>query len=406
MTNQNKTILISFLSFVVFGAYEGVLGVAWPSMSQTFAVPLGSLGILLVIGLVGFVLVSFSSGWLIRKASLFWLLIISLFLRASGFAVMALSPVWMGAVLSIFLISMGAGGIDTSLNGFVSRHHSARQLNWLHACVGVGATLGPFLVAAVFKLGAPWQWSFGILAMLQALTVLLVASTFHAWQEKPGQEMGQAIPAPEAGLAKTLRLRVVWLSLLLFFLYTGAELTAGQWSFSLFTLGRGVPALAASTWVGIYWGSFTMGRILFGVIVEKVQVNKFMRMMLGAVIIGAAFLWWNPVDWVGFIGLALIGFALAPVFPTLIAGTMSRVGAAHAANTIGFQIAAAGLGVAGLTGLAGVLADAYGLETIAAFIFVLTVLIYATHELLLAESSKRPADQPGYVNSPANSPLT
>lgn len=370
------------------GAYEGVIGVAWPSMSETFLVSLGELGVLLLVGLAGFILVSFSSGWLIRQHSIYWLLQASAISRAVGFAGMALSPVWAGAIVSVFFISAGAGGIDTGLNGFVSSRYSIRQLNWMHANIGLGATLGPFLVAAIFALNGSWRWSFAVLAIFQGLTALLIGLTSAAWQVQIPLDKEQ-LQEPEARLGSTLRLRVVWLSLLLFFLYTGLELTTGQWSFTLFNLGRGVPALVASTWVGIYWGSFTIGRILFGVIVERFPTKQFLRLAILAVVAGTGLLWWNPATWVGFLGLAISGFALAPIFPTLIASTLSRVGRSHTSNTIGFQIAAAGIGGAGLTGLAGVLGTSFGLEVIAFSVFMLAVLMFANYEILQLATRRR-----------------
>ena len=65
-----------------------------------------------------------------------------------------------------------------------------------------------------------------------------------------------------------------------------------------------------------------------------------------------------------FVGLALIGLALAPIFPSLIATTPERLGTAHTANGVGFQIAAAVLGQSLLPGMMGILARHLGLEMV------------------------------------------
>jgi hypothetical protein len=62
--------------------------------------------------------------------------------------------------------------------------------------------------------------------------------------------------------------------------------------------------------------------------------------------------------------LAGLGFCVGPIFPLLISATPARVGAAHSANAVGFQVAAAGLGSAALPSLAGVLAGVHGLGAI------------------------------------------
>lgn len=379
---SNKTpMLVAYLAFTAFGAYEGLIGVVWPSMRTTFGLALDAIGVLFLVGLVGFVLVSFSSGWLIRRSSLYLFLLCSSLARSAGLLLIAIAPQWEGVILGGLLASMGAGGIDPSLNGYVTNNHSTRQLNWLHASFGVGATLGPFLVAALLANQLSWRWNFAILAAVQALSVLLIWRSANAWHKTVHeQQRGESMPT--GSLLSTLRLPVVWLSVLIFFVYTGTEVSTGQWSYTLLTLGRGIDEIVASTWVAFYWGSFTLGRILFGFFVERVNVHAFLRGALIAASLGAGLLWLNPLQWVGLAGLALTGFALAPVFPVLIATTQERVGRGQVANTLGFQIAAAGLGGSMLSSLTGVLADAISLETIGVFVFVLVILMLVSYEAL------------------------
>ena len=64
----------------------------------------------------------------------------------------------------------------------------------------------------------------------------------------------------------------------------------------------------------------------------------------------------------------------------LVSLTPSRVGLVHADSAIGFQIAAASLGAAALTGVTGALADVFGLEVIGLAILVLTLILLALHE--------------------------
>ena len=61
-------------------------------------------------------------------------------------------------------------------------------------------------------------------------------------------------------------------------------------------------------------------------------------------------LWWNPTAWIGLLGVVIIGFFIAPIFPGLVSGTSGRVGPRYAANTIGMQIGAAGLRIGDSSG--------------------------------------------------------
>jgi fucose permease len=87
-----------------------------------------------------------------------------------------------------------------------------------------------------------------------------------------------------------------------------------------------------------------------------------------------------------FVGLALIGLALAPIFPSLIATTPARLGNAHTANGVGFQIAAAVLGQSLLPGMLGMLARHHGLEMVAPALLAAALVLLVLYEIFMALS--------------------
>jgi fucose permease len=104
-----------------------------------------------------------------------------------------------------------------------------------------------------------------------------------------------------------------------------------------------------------------------------------------SVVIGAALIWLNIANFLTVFGLMLIGFALAPIFPSLIATTPERLGSKHVANAVGFQVAAATIGAAVLPSLAGVLSGYFGLEVISIIIFVGTLFLFVLFEILVRQ---------------------
>jgi MFS family permease len=84
----------------------------------------------------------------------------------------------------------------------------------------------------------------------------------------------------------------------------------------------------------------------------------------------------------------MIGLASAPIFPSMIATTPERLGAAHTANAIGFQIAAAALGQSLLPSLVGTIVTNFGLESITPALFVAALLLLAMYEMLMVKSLK------------------
>jgi len=101
-----------------------------------------------------------------------------------------------------------------------------------------------------------------------------------------------------------------------------------------------------------------------GLFAKRAGVNLLVTGGLIGALLGAVLLVWNPSQAVNLLAVAVIGFSIAPVFPAMMSGTSQRVGDHFAANTIGLQMTATGLGTAVIPGLMGVFARQVSLEVI------------------------------------------
>lgn len=377
---------LAYSGFIVLGLSSGLLGVAWPSIRGEFQLSLDAVGALLIAMTVGSLLSSFSSGPVVSCIGAGSLLLAASVMTGAGLLGYSLAPTWWAMVLFGLLSGMGSGAIDSGLNTYFASNHSASLMNWLHASFGLGATLGPLVMTTVLNLGQSWRWGYVVAGVLQGLLALGFGLTLDQWRLAGAEPPGASPASPAGGVraGDTLSLPAVWTGVALFFVLTGVETTAGQWSYTLFIEGRGVVPSTAGLWVSVYWGSLTVGRIVFGFVVDRLGVVSSLRGCMLGVMLGSALIWWNMTDLLGFLGLALIGFALAPLFPLLVLYTPKRLGAAHASNAIGFQVAAAGLGLALLPGLAGVLADSLGLESIGPFLLIASVAMFLLHEVIVS----------------------
>jgi len=375
--------LLAFLAFVSLGLPDGLLGVSWPSMSDGFGVPLDALGLLVTFQTAGYLLSSFLSGRLLRVMAIGDVLVLSTLAAATALLGFAVTSSWALLLGFGFLTGLGGGAVDAGLNAYGASHFSARVLNWLHASFGVGTTLGPLIATAVISSGNLWRWSYVIVGCGQ----LLLAATFLAnrrrWSRVPDTTGAARPPVKPVRTRETLRRPVVWLGMLTFFAYAGVELVTAQWSYSLLTLHRGLPVSTAGLLVSLYWGSLMAGRVLFGIVADRVPLVRTLRLCIASSVSGALLFWLEPTPFVSYVGLMLIGFSLAPVFASLISLTPRRVGAEHANNAIGFQIASAGLGGATFTAVVGLVAASAGLEVIGASLVVMALFLLAAYEALM-----------------------
>ena len=387
-TRSRLLLAIAFVGFVSLGLPDAVIGVAWPSVRDTFGLHLSSLGLVLVGTGCGYLLSSFFAGRLIDRLGIGVLLAASSTMVAASGLGFALAPVWPVFVACSLLHGLGSGAIDGGLNSFAASNFSARHMNWLHACYCLGAMLGPMLMTGVLARNGSWRVAYAWIGTAMLLLSLLFCATRHRWGLPASGNFGAGRPA--VSMAATLRHPAVWLQMVLFLFYTGLEVTVGQWTFTLFTESRNIDEQVAGAWVSLYWGSIGVGRVLLGFVVGRIGIDRLLRWSLGTALVGSLLFAIPGPGPLPLAGLALIGLALAPIYPGLMTRTPQRLGAAYAAHAVGFQVSAAMLGAAVVPGVVGIAADWYGLETVPAAVVLLCCLILMLHEVLLQRTGPAP----------------
>ncbi len=377
-------VTLAYLGFVAIALPETGLGVAWPSMQRTFGIPLDALGALLILSRIGLVLASFNSGGLAARWGQGNVLVAGSALRSVALFGYAIAPTWPALLTVSVLSGLGGGVLAPGFNSYFAINHGPRLMNWLHASFGLGALLGPAMMTAIISSGHAWQWGYVVAAVVQLGLTAGFVLTRHDWGdvEQPAPEISNEITAAACSSATVNRMYriLLWLSMALFFVSAGLEATTGQWSFTLFSESRGAPVAAAGFWVSAYWLSFTLTRVLFGFVADRFAPGLVMRAGILIAGVAATLLALDLHDGISYLSLVAMGMALAPMAPLLTSTTAARLGQANAVRGVGFQVGAAGIGIALLPALAGVLAGRISVEMLGPFLVALCMLLWILFE--------------------------
>jgi fucose permease len=371
-------VLLAYVAFIALGMPDGLLGVAWPSIRDSFSIPLDALGSLLIVSTASYITSSALSGHLIARLGIGRVLALSCALTGTALLGYTLVPSWWMMVALGTLGGLGAGAIDAGLNTYVAAHFSEGLMQWLHASYGIGITSGPIIMTVMLGSTGSWRAGYLIVSAVQFFLAGCFLVTLPLWARDGGTALPQAAPRLtdyKTSLGETVRQPRVWLGLALFILYVGAEVGLGTWAYTLLTESRAVDPESAGLWTGSFWAMFTAGRIIAGLFARRAGAARLVMGSLFMALLGALLLWWNPAPGANLAAVAVIGLAIAPVYPGLQSGTERRVGRRFAANTIGMQVAASGLGASVLPALIGILARRTSLEVIPLCLAILFALL-------------------------------
>lgn len=356
---------LAYLAFIGLGLPDPLPGTLWPAIAPAYRLPNAALGLVLGGAAAGYVVAGLLAGRLITWMGIGGVLAASLGATALAAAGQAFAPPWAGFVALAVLAGLGGGAVDAALNAFAAARFKPRHLNWMHGCWGLGATLGPALAAALLAADLGWQAGYAAVALILIALTTGFALTLRRWDAA-----APLPPAARVSAGQVLRLPLARRQMLIFFVYTGLEAGAGQWAATVLA-ARGATAAEAAAAATLFWGALAGGRIALGFVVDRIGADRLLRLCAPIAVLAAlAF-----AAGIGTPALVVMAIGLAPIYPTLMARTPARLGAAASVHAMGFQVAAAMTGVAVLPAGMGAAADAFGAGAVPVAIAALSALV-------------------------------
>ena len=336
-------LVVIYLAFISLGLPDTLLGVTWPLMHLDFGLPLPAAGIASMTIAGGTIFSSLMSGWVLKRISTGKVALISTAMTAGALLGISFTPSFIWLLVLAIPLGLGAGSIDAGLNHYVATHYRSHHMSWLHCFWGVGATLGPNIMARYIAVQNSWRHGYLVVSIVQFSLVAVLLIALPLWKKVHQRAMDPGDiaenPAPQCTVSRSLRIKGVKAALLTFLFYCGIEGTVGLWGSTYLIGARGLTADVAARWVSLYFGGITLGRFLTGFITFRVSNPMLIRAGQITSLSGVLLLLLPLPAGFSLAGLILLGLGCAPVFPCMIQETPARFGAANAASIIGFQMA-------------------------------------------------------------------
>ncbi|ONI38991.1 MFS transporter [Candidatus Epulonipiscium fishelsonii] len=360
---------IIYVAFISLGLPDALLGSAWPNMHQYLNVPVSYAGIITIIIAAGTIVSSLKSDYLTRKYGTGLITACSVAMTACALFGFSISHSFL--ILCLFAIpyGLGAGAVDAGINNYVALHYKSSHMNWLHSFWGVGASIGPYIMAfSLINLNS-WNGGYRIVSIIQIILTCFLFITIPLWKKR------QHINKEETeilSIREVLEIRGVSLILITFFCCCAFEHTAGIWATTYLTNHYGMDAnIAASYGAYVYLG-ITGGRFACGFFSNKVGYKHLVRGSLIVMFIGSIFI---NIQSVCLLGLIIVGVGVSPVFPAIIHYTPINFEAKYSGAIIGIEMASAYVGIIVAPAVFGFISDYLSMGIYPFYLGILVVLM-------------------------------
>lgn len=403
----NLLLAVIYLAFISLGLPDGLLGAAWPSVYPQFQVPVAFAGYVSMIISAGTIISALLSDRLTLRFGAGKVTAASVATTALALAGFSISPNYWVMCLVAIPYGLGAGAVDAALNNYVALHYASRHMSWLHCMWGIGASVGPYIMSFALTSGYGWPTGYRWVALLQVVLTAVIIFSLPLWKNRAQEQASHqdnddtcTVQLQETQISKqprkALSLReIVTIPgvpsvLVMFFCYCALETTSGLWAASFMVLDKGVSSTQAAAWASLFYLGITLGRALSGFITMKFSDPTMIRMGQIVVALGIIILL-LPFGRIGsLIGLIVIGFGCAPIYPCVIHSTPAYFGADKSQAIIGVQMASAYCGSLLAPAVFGWLADTITIALFPWYLAIILVLMVVMHENLRRTRSMNP----------------
>ncbi len=308
-----------FLAFIGLGMAGAMFGPTIPYLASHTGSQLSQISWLFTARSLGYLLGSVLGGRGYDRLPGHMLMGLALLGMAGAMA--AIPMIGLLWVLALLMVLFGAmeGTIDVGGNTLLVWVHHPKTgpfMNALHLFFGIGTFLAPILIARLLLLSGDIIWPYRAMAL-----IIAPVSFWILLQPSPS-----GLKAASGSVEAKVNPLLVGLLALLFFLVVGAEISYGGWVYTYAVKLNLANETVAAYLTSLYWGSFTIGRLLGIPITIRVRPRTVLLVDVLGCLLGLLIVVFFPIPQVAiWIGTPIFGLSMASVFPTLISYAEHRM---------------------------------------------------------------------------------
>jgi fucose permease len=418
--NQSRRLLFFtlFLAYIGAGVISILPGPTLLILAQHTNVPLDIAGWSFTASSIGFALGVLCAGFFSGKIAPKYLLMAGLAIMATFGTVIPLTHLFPLLIASQFIMGIGFGFIDVSINIIVALSFAdtlGQTLNNLHSAFGIGALGGPLVLSLTLQMthDATGAYLLGAIAGMVAIFLLVrqhapgATARVHPTQHhhpRPYPGTGQKESQPQPGrpvehrfiehvvaptqvqpASSVFKQLLLWLFAIQFFLYLAAEVGFNSWIVTAISQTASITLALAAPAATAFWSGLTIGRLIGAQLLKRGILTEHKLLycsFIGGGMSGLLVAIFPDHLWLSFSASALVGFFFGPIWPGAMAIVSRRF--VHALGTVsGVVLVSAGISGMVVPVLMGFLIPSIGVNWVMAIPALACLLICIPFSLAL-----------------------
>jgi MFS transporter, FHS family, L-fucose permease len=346
MKKNNYVVVLIMLTFFVISFLTNVIGPIIPDIINGFRLSLTLVAILPFSFFVAYGVMSIPSGLLIEKYKEKKVMIAAFVVAFAGSLLLAISPNYLTAVVSLFLIGCGMAMLQVAINPLLrtsgGEEHYAFNSVLAQLIFGLASFLSPLaysymashlqsdkrstsFFSAFVPENLPWVSLYWLFAVISLVMIIIIAVS-----EFPKVELSMEEKAgPLQAHIQLFKNPVVILFFLGIVCYVGTEQGVANWISQFLSTYHGYNAQTdGASDVAYFWGLMTAGGVAGLLLLKVMDSRKVLIIFTALAIICLSLALFAPAE-ISWISFPLVGFFASVMYPVIFSLALNSIGSHH-----------------------------------------------------------------------------
>jgi fucose permease len=313
------------LTYVATGILAALPGASLLQLASNTHVSLEVIGSMFTLSAGGFMFGALSAGALMGLMKPQYILAAGLLFLALGSVGIALTSSFPLLLAAQMLKGSGFGFIDISLNSIATwsfQERLSENLNMIHSMYGLGALLGPLLLAGALQFFHSFPLAYLAGAGAAAIPIALILGQPASAQPEKVQQDRSTAAMQRAAARRVLLHSLLWLMILQISLYASAEVGFANWIVTVVSKSAGISLALAAPVATAFFIGLTAGRLGGAQVLRRgwlTEKRLLYTVLYGGTICGVFVAIFPGQMLVVYPASVLVGWFYGPLFPCIMA---------------------------------------------------------------------------------------
>jgi len=314
MKNKSNVMAIIFIfaMMVLVATIENVRGVFIPAFKREFSINDASIGLMITASSLGYILSTFIGGGLCERLGQKKVFMLGFIFLIASLGLLSVTYVFPLLLIAMFIMNVGLAltGIATNtLVPILFMSFQAVLMNVTHFCYGLGSTIAQRTSGILISNGISWRTVY--LAEAVIAMVFLILLMFIKMPETHKNKHNKVANNLEIFRNKLFYFYAAGLGF-----YVFAEIATATWFVNFMNKVYNYNESRSSFYLALFFGIFTVGRLLGGFVVEKTgYLNTVIVSLIIALVLFSLGIFMGQQ---GMIIISISGLFFAIGFPTIV----------------------------------------------------------------------------------------